>query len=142
MHKRVAVGSAEHAAIRPELLRPRTVARDAVLVHAVIPHQPPFIMVAAKPDFCNVVKRLIFKDFLLGQVAMVVKNRHPLGIVEVQSLRRLVGQQKISFQVTHGFSFFKTVGLCPKPCLKTSPKKVSRLSGTFIKGGSSVFGLF
>ena len=53
----------------------RLVAGDVVLGHAVSAHLSPFVVVAAKPDFREVLEFLVFGNLSRNQVAVIVPKR-------------------------------------------------------------------
>ena len=55
----VAKRRSERLAIRDEFIVIRCVSRYKFLVHAVITHKTPFIMVSAEPDLENILKSLV-----------------------------------------------------------------------------------
>ena len=105
MVQRVAVSSFQRADIAHEFFLVRSTARDIFFVYAEVAHQPPFVMIAAKPQLEKVVERFILLYRLFRKVAMIVENGHILRIAVIQFFRRLVGQQKILSDKFPHFSF-------------------------------------
>ena len=93
MIQRIAERRAEYAAIGEEFfLIGSAFPRDIFLVHPIVAHQTPFVVIACKPNLEYVVKGLVFKDLLFGQMTMIIENGHILCIVEIQRFRRFVCQ--------------------------------------------------
>lgn len=61
----------------------RSTARYIFFVNTVVMHKPPFVMIAAEPYGINILKRLVFENFLFGQMAAIVEKRHVLSIIFV-----------------------------------------------------------
>ena len=70
----------------------RRIAGYIAFFHAAGPHGPPFVMVAAEPDFGDVAIFLIAGNFGRVQMAMEIKNRHGLGIIFIQCFGSGIGQ--------------------------------------------------
>ena len=51
-----------------------TVAGDVILTHSVSPHSPPFIMVAAQPQFRDVLELIVLGYHPGSQMAVIVDN--------------------------------------------------------------------
>ena len=71
------------------------ISRDHALGKPEAPHGTPFIMVAAEPDFGDVLIFPVFRNLLRIHVAVIVDNRHFRRIVVIKNLRNIAVQQKI-----------------------------------------------
>ena len=73
------------------------VGRDtyAEFIDAIGTHGPPFVMIAIKPDLGQILELLVYGNVFHRQVAVVVINRHALGIIMVKDFGRFGVQQKI-----------------------------------------------
>ena len=78
-----------------ELLTGRSIAGDIALIHAVGTHEAPLVVVAAEPDLRDGREGLVLPDFLRGDVAVIVENRHVLCIVMEELLARGGGEQEV-----------------------------------------------
>jgi len=63
-----------------ELLPVGCLAGDVAFGHAGRPHEPPLVVVAGQPDFGQVAESVIVGDLGRGQVAVVIEDRHRLGV--------------------------------------------------------------
>ena len=78
-------------------------AGDRSLVHAEAAHQPPLVVVAAKPELRDVVKVPVLIDLSGVQVAMIVDDRQRGCKLVIQMLCCVIGQQKLTVhKLLHG----------------------------------------
>ena len=68
---------------------------DVLLGHAVGAHHAPLVVVAAQPGVGDGLEGGVVGHVRGGQVAVVVDDRHGLGVLEVQPPRTLVRQQEV-----------------------------------------------
>ncbi|MNJ55912.1 hypothetical protein D3C77_514310 [compost metagenome] len=54
---------------------------DVGFRHTVCTHQAPFVVIPVQPRFGNILKISILVDFLWIKMAMIVDNRHIVGVV-------------------------------------------------------------
>ena len=98
MVHRIADGLGQRLGKFLELLAAGRIAGDEALVHTVCAHQPPFVVIAAEPNFGNIVKPFVFQNLFFRKVAMIVENRHTLCVSFVKFYRRFVFKKKSSFK--------------------------------------------
>ena len=72
------------------------------LVHAVGAHGAPLVMVALQPDFEQVGELPVAGQIERRQVAMIIQNGLPLGVLVIEPPRGFVAQQKIVVDERHG----------------------------------------
>ena len=93
--KRISESRTERFAICDEFIVIARAARYQFFRYAVIAHQPPFVVIAAEPDFGDIVKPFVFQNLLFRKVAMIVENRHIFRVSFVKFYRRFVFKKKI-----------------------------------------------
>ncbi len=91
--------------LRPfqEFLVGRHLARDEGLVHAVGPHRPPLVVVAAQPDLGQVGELVVLGDEPRVQVAVIIDNRLLLGVFMIERAGRLALQKEVIIQKKRDF---------------------------------------
>src|SRR4029079_10618601 len=75
--------------------------------HAVGTHRAPFVVVAFKPDFKEVVEPAIFRDVLRRKMAMVVQDRLVFRVGVIQPSGGAGAQEEIFVDEFHN-QFFTT----------------------------------
>jgi len=93
--ERIAEGVREGPHPGVKLLPRAGVAGAEALGHAVRPHRPPLVVVAANPDVRQVPELMIRGDLRLRHMAVVVVDRLPLGIPVVELPGRVGLQQEV-----------------------------------------------
>src|ERR1035437_6039696 len=78
-----------------EFLPGRCASSDESFVHAVGAHRPPFVVIAAEPDFREIGKPVVRQNLLRSQMAMVVIDGLCFREAMVQIPRRSRLQQEV-----------------------------------------------
>ena len=85
-----------------ELVARVGVAGDQAFLDPGPAHQPPFVVIMAKPERAKLVPALVLGDLGRGQVVVVVENRLVCRVLVIQPTRRLIVQQKLVVNKRHG----------------------------------------
>ena len=94
LHHRVSNGPGQGFGKLFELLPTGALPGDKILLHTVPPHQPPLVVVSSQPHLGQVVEPPVLPNLFGVNVAVVVRNGHPLGILVVEFLAGLRVQQE------------------------------------------------
>ncbi|MNV59154.1 hypothetical protein D3C71_1515640 [compost metagenome] len=78
-----------------ELFIVTSITSNELLLYTICPHHSPFVMVAIKPSFGNIVERLVLINLLRTEVAMIVDNRHIFRMIMKQLNGGLARQQEV-----------------------------------------------
>ena len=62
---------------------------------AVLPHQPPLVMVVAQPNLGDILRGAVLPNIFGTQVTMIIDNRHMLCVLMIQPLGRLIFKQEM-----------------------------------------------
>ena len=77
--ERVAGSGGKHLGKLIELFFPACAAGHVIFVYAIGAHETPFVVVAAQPDFTDIVEGFVFVDHLRGEMAVIVDDREVAG---------------------------------------------------------------
>ncbi len=104
-----------------ELLAVGRVAGDVLFVHPVRAHDPPLVMVPPQPDLGDVLEPAVLEDLFGADMAVVVRDRHALGVLVEEGLGGLGLEQEIlvhkRFHGTGTLLFFhRRRGECRAAC--------------------------
>ena len=84
-----------------ELVVPGGVARDILLLDAIRAHLAPLVVVAAQPNLRDIRPALVLGNLARRQMAVVVDDRHILGVAMVKLAGRLGGQEEVVVDECH-----------------------------------------
>ena len=104
---------ARHDRCKPvEFLMVVRIACDILLRNGVGTHDTPFVVVSCQPRLADVRKPLVLIDLGGIQVTVVIKDRHLLGMLMVQSARRLGGEKKFFIDESLHFCYLSFSVFC------------------------------